>query len=298
MDAPRVLQWTDLEVGDVLLHQAHGELAKLIAWASGGAYSHAAVVYDDTQLIEATAGGVQYAPLMQRATMGARFDYIDVFRPDRLQRPDRDDMLGSLRHALAPYVGQSQPMTSLQALGATCAVHNRIPHGRHLRRVICMALELLIDADPGGTVCSELVYRGFDEAATSPPRELCLPLVARSQERRPLPDIDQFALAHECLDDLRRAGRPPSLTTEIALLAAPMFGMHDVAAAAATNSSGDGDLELRLSQARERLGLAKPESGANGESHPPPHDLRPVLPADLEFSPGLVKIGRLALIAA
>jgi hypothetical protein len=302
VDTPHVLQPHDLEAGDVLLHMGRGELSRLIAWVGDSAYSHAAVVYDDTQLIEAAASGVRLATLDQRITMKDNFVYIDVFRPSRLQQSDHDGMLADLRAALMPYLGRPYPMTSLFVLGIVCSVRNKIPGSRDLRRVVRMALDLVIDNDSSRVVCSELVYRGFDEAPTSPVHALRLPVITRSRQHTPLPDIDLLALAHETLEDLRRANRSPSLASEIALLSSPMHGMHELAAAAAEDASEDEDLALRLLQARTRLGLTLPPqatltAAALALPEPTPNP-KTVLPADLEFSPGLVKIGRLALASA
>jgi len=303
VDISHVLQPHDLEAGDVLLHMGCGELSRLIAWVGDSAYSHAAVVVDDTQLIEAAASGVRMATLAQRITMKENFHYIDVFRPSRLQQPDRDTMLGDLRMALMPYLGRPYPMTSLFMLGIVCAVRNKIPGSRDLRRVVRMALDLVVDNDPTRVVCSELVYRGFAEAPTSPAHALRLPVITRSRQHTPLPDIDLLALAHETLEDLRRADRSPSLASEIALLASPMHGMHELTAAAVEDASEDEDLALRLLQARTRLGITMPRqaslvaAGALALPEPTPNP-KTVLPADLEFSPGLVKIGRLALASA
>lgn len=305
MDTPHVLQPHDLEPGDVLLHMGRGELSKLIAWVGDSAYSHAAVVYDDTQLMEAAASGVRYAPLQQRITMVQNFVYIDVFRPSRLQKPDRDAMLALLRKALSPYLGVPYPMTSLFVLGIVCAVRNKIPGSRDLRRILRMALDLVIDNDAHKVVCSELVYRGFDEAATDPAHALRLPVITRSRQHTPLPDIDLLALAHECLEDMQRAGQKPTLASEIALLAKPMHGMHELVAAAVDGLDEDEDLSDRLAQAREQLGIQSSErvllsasAAATSFALPDPTpNPKTVLPADLEFSPGLLKVGRLALTA-
>jgi hypothetical protein len=189
-------------------------------------------------------------------------------------------------------------MTSLFVLGIVCAVRNKIPGSRDLRRVIRMALDLVIENNVDKVVCSELVYRGFDESKTSPIHALRLPINTRSRQHTPLPEIDLLSLAHECLDDLRRADHKPSVASEIALLAAPMHGMHDVAAAAIADTPDDRELERRLQQARSQLGLvASPllstqpaTSLALPEPVPNP---KTVLPADLEHSAGLLKIGRL-----
>ncbi|WP_114238420.1 hypothetical protein [Dyella sp. C9] len=298
MDTPQLLYPQDLAPGDVLLHMGRGELSRLIAWVGDSAYSHAAVVCAGGELIEAAASGVRHASLAARTTMLENFHYIDAYRPSCLQGDD----LSALQAALDVYLGRPYPMTSLFTLGVVCAVRNKIPGSRDLRRVVRMALDLVIDNDASKVVCSELVYRGFDEAATEPPHALRLPVITRSRQHTPLPDIDLLALAHECLDDLRRAGRPPSLASEIALLSAPLHGMHDVTAAALAEAPDD-DLSARLQQVREQLGLASPAPSVLAANvslalpDPIPNP-KTVLPADLEFSPGLVKLGRLAMAPA
>lgn len=302
MDTPYVLHPQDLEPGDVLLHMGCSELSRLIAWVGDSHYSHAAVVFDEDRLIEAAAGGVRHASLAERAGMVDDFRYIDVFRPTRLQQPDGSVMLDLLRNALVPYVGSTYPMTSLFVLGVACAARNTIPGDRDLHRVIGMALDLVIDHSPSNVACGELVYRGFDEAATTPPHGLRLPLSTCARQHAPMPDIDLLALAHECLDDLRRAGRKPSIASEIALLASPMFGMRDVADAAIADSPKDATLERRLQQVREHLGMTMPapmsSAGRVIAEFNPLHHPKAVLPADLEFSRGLLKIGRLAMAMA
>lgn len=300
MDTLRALHPADLQPGDVLLHMGKGELSKLIAWVGDSQYSHAAVVCDDRQLIEAAASGVRLAPLAQRVQMVAAFDWVDVYRPSRLQAPDRAVLLTLLRTALMVYLGRPYPMTSLLMLGITCAVRNKLPGSRDLRRVLRMALDLVIENDPDQVVCSELAYRGFDEAMTTPAHGLRLPVITRSRQHTPLPDIDLHALIAECLDDYRRSGgRLPALGE--ATLHGGSHGTDIVGNA--PESTVDGELEQLLLQARSRLDLHAPHQFASNELHglalpEPMPNPKTVLPADLEFSPGLQFVGRLAMAAA
>ncbi|MGB0133334.1 hypothetical protein [Dokdonella sp.] len=164
-----------LQPGDVLLHMGTGELSKLIAWVGDSAYSHAAMVIEDAQLIEAAASGVRHASLAERTQMGAHFHFIDVFRPLR-PTPGDNKSRAALLAATNRYLGVPYPMTSLITLGIACAVRNKIPGDQRLRRFVRMALDVVIANDSSQVVCSELVYRGFDEAATNPEHSLRLKL--------------------------------------------------------------------------------------------------------------------------
>jgi hypothetical protein len=268
------LQTTDLRPGDVLLHMGTGELSKLIAWVGDGLYSHAAMVFGGGQLIEAAASGVRHAGLAERTRMIANFHYIDVFRPLRPQAWDTQET-SALLAAIDAYLGRPYPMTSLLSLGIACAVRNKIPAAPELRQSLRMALDLVIENDPRQVVCSELVYRGFDEAVTTPAHALRLQVVMQPVGRTPLPTIDLDALLAECLDDYQRS--LPKTKAALTLAAAP---------------TSDADIAGRLKQARVKIGLGGPLTSSANDYTPNP---KTVLPADLQFSPGLKQLGRLAL---
>lgn len=276
MDMLQTLRVEDLHPGDVLLHMGAGELSKLIAWVGDSAYSHAAMVIGDGQLIEAAASGVRHAGLVDRTHMVANFAYVDAFRP---LRPTPRDANGrtQLLAAADAYLGRPYPMTSLFTLGLVCAVRNKIPGDEKLRAALRMALDLVVHDDASQVVCSELVYRAFDEASTTPTHALRLPVITRPVQDTPLPKINLGALFEECLDDYRRS-RPHATAPTLM-------------AAAATEPA---ELEDLVAQARVRLGLDGLRTSGTGDYAPNP---KTVLPADLEFSPGLQKIGRLPLHA-
>jgi hypothetical protein len=273
MTAPTPLPVADLLPGDVLLHMGTGELSKLIAWVGDSAYSHAAMVITGGQLLEAAASGVRHAGLAERTRMTANFHYIDVFRPLR-PKPQDTATLAALIAAGDVYLGRPYPMTSLLTLGVICAVRNKVPGDAALRAALRMALDLVVKNDDSQVVCSELVYRAFDEAATRPPNGLRLPLTSTPPSPTPLPRIDIAALMAECLDDYRRS--------------------RGNAALAATAADDTRDVEELLAQARARLGVDGGLMKA-GSGHAP--NPKTVLPADLEFSPGVRKSGRLPLRA-
>ena len=267
------LQPADLLPGDVLLHMGAGELSKLIAWSGDSAYSHAAMVIAGKQLIEAAAAGVRHAGLVDRTHMLANFNFIDVFRPLKPIATDASGFAAVLA-AAEVYLGRPYPMTSLLTLGVVCAVRNKMPGDPQLRQALRMAFDLVINNDPNQVVCSELVYRGYDEAVTKPAHALRLPIdTQRSAGSVKLPPIDLQALIAECIDDYNRSRQNTALTSFNA-------------------AADDRDVDDLLAQARERLGVDAMPRAASGEYTPNP---KTILPADLEFSPGLRKVGRLAL---
>lgn len=271
MDTIKSLQPADLLPGDVLLHMGRGELSKLIAWVGDSAYSHAAMVIGNGELIEAATKGVRHASLAERTRMAAAFDYVDAYRPLRPTPRDTGE-IAALLAAADVYLGRPYPMTSLLTLGIVCAVRNKIPGDERLHQALRMALDLVVQDDPSRVVCSELVYRGYAEAVTKPPQALRLPITHRASQATPLPKIDLVALALECLEDYQRAN--------------PKGALRAVAAHA--------ELPELLAQARSTLGIGGLQASGAGASAPNP---KTVLPADLEFSTGLRKLGRLPLAA-
>lgn len=276
MTTDRPLTPNDLLPGDVLLHMGAGELSKLIAWVGDSRYSHAALVVRGGELVEAAASGVRHAGLAERTRMVRAFRWIDVYRPLRPSQTDAAGVDAVLRAADA-YLNRPYPMTSLLVLGVTCAARNKLTDDPQLRLALRMALDLVIANDPDKVVCSELVYRAFDEAATTPRHALRLPLATQAAPRRPLPPIDVEALIAECLDDYRRS-LPAAARSSASMLAE-------------ARTTSDADLAALLAQARDHLGLDDAVV-AGGDYAPNP---KAVLPADLEFSPGLREAGRLAM---
>lgn len=270
MDTLKTVQVAELLPGDVLLHMGRGELSKLIAWVGDSAYSHAAMVIGHGELIEAATKGVRHAGLAERTRMVTAFDYIDVFRPLRPTPRDKTD-IAALLAAADVYLGRPYPMTSLLTLGIVCAVRNKIPGDERLHQALRMALDLVVQDDPSRVVCSELVYRGYAEAVTRPANALRLPITHRASQSTPLPKIDFIALAMECLEDYQRANPKGALRA-----AAPA------------------ELPDLLAQARSTLGIGGLQASGAGDVAPNP---KTVLPADLEFSGGLRKLGRLPLVA-
>lgn len=276
MTAMDHLSVADLQASDVLLHMGCGDLSKLIAWTGDGLYSHAALVIDGGQLIEAAGSGVRHASLIERTRMLANFDYIDVFRPLRPAAEDSEDVARVLA-ASSAYLGVPYPMTSLLTLGVVCAVRNKLPGDQAMREALRLALDEVVKNDNSQVVCSELVYRGFDEAKTTPANALRLKVITRPVQNTPLPDIDVKALLAECLEDLRRSRGEDSAR-----------GLQSMA------ENMPVALEDLLQQARASLGVDQVLTASADDYAANP---KTVLPADLEFSPSLRLVGRLTMSA-
>jgi hypothetical protein len=140
-----------------------------------------------------------------------------------------------------------------------------------------MALDLVVANDSSQVVCSELVYRGFDEAVTRPDNLLRLKVATRDVQNTPLPGIDLGALLIESLDDYQRS-LPKS---------------KSLATATANDSVEESDLDDLLLQARAQLGINGVKRASSGAYVPNP---KTIVPADLEFSPSLNRVGRLAMV--
>lgn len=266
MHEPELLDPEQLRAGDVLQHLGRGDLSTLIAWVGDSRYSHSALVADGDALVEAAPAGVRRVPLAERAGHTAAYHYIDVYRP---LQPVGQQGLAAVVAATDPYLGTPYPMTSLLLLGLVCTLRNKLPREPALRVLLRDALDQVIKRDTGQVVCSELVWRAFDEAASTPAQAWRLPVVDHPWQDTPFPDVDI-----------------PRLLREVYGTAAV-----DAQLAAAREQLDHGALESQLAAARAALGLdALQTAGAASDPNP-----RLVLPGDLEHSPGLRCVGRLRM---
>ena len=294
---------SDLQVGDVLLMLGEGPLSQLIAWCGDSIYSHAALVADGGDLIEASASGVRRYPLVQRLADEVNYHYIDAFRPlahDGSVLDDGDRAL-VLAHAQS-LLGIPYPLDMLATLGVVLAVRGKLPGDPAVRLVIREALDHVIRNDPTHMVCSEVVYRSFAECAADPRGRLAPRIVLEPRGTAPFPDIDWKALWDEVWPLLRperqralraaapqtaaRAGAPPSA------IVAPV--------GAADNATIEDDaLQAELALARQALGvatmppLARAARGVGGQQPIPDPNPKLVTPLDLAATPSHTALGRL-----
>jgi hypothetical protein len=168
----------DLQPGDVLLHAyADSQLCNLIAWCSGGIYSHAALYLGDGQMSEASAEGVRAYSLATRmgqqhkdpARTGRNpvLKQLDVLRlREPLSGEQQARLVGAARdfiHDRTPY-----PMSQLAELGIALAVRNYLPGDPWRRGLLYALLDAVPWPEPGQQVCSEHVYRVHQQASRAP----------------------------------------------------------------------------------------------------------------------------------
>ncbi len=309
MNDDTLLTQDDLLPGDVLLHLGRGDLSELIAWAGDGEYSHAAMVLDAQQLIEAGAKGVVEMSLETRLQQADSYHYIDAFRR-RQPAPLPSADVEALRHAARSYLGRGYPMNQLIQLGLACAVRNKLSDDPTLRLILRIAVDAFLASDDDRVVCSELVYRCFDEAPTEPAHALRLAIDLAAVPHKPWPEgVDLIAFLKTfhidlpaLLDELLRKHLPAQREALLASVREQEFatrtsgrGRPELAASDAPVSADTDDLQRRIELARSRLGIADGRLRAPldpGSYVPNP---KAVLPADLEYSPDLQRIGRLRL---
>lgn len=275
-----------LQEGDILLMMGEGPLSDLIAWASDGVYSHAAIVAGDGELIEASLGGVRRYPLERRLAESEHFHFIDAWRPhDGHGQPFGAGELALVGGHAATMLGLPYPVDQLALLGVVMAVRGKWPEHALLRRLVRIALDHALPARSPGMVCSEVVYRAWAECAVEPRGRIAPAIVAGKRGSAVLPPIDWKRLLEEFGPLLfpKQAGR---------LRAA---GELDPAALARDpDAPTDDALEQARQEVLSRLGHAglmrTAAPGALARHQPNP---RLVSPQDLANSPATVCIGRL-----
>lgn len=310
MNDDALLTQDDLSPGDVLLHLGRGDLSELIAWAGDGQYSHAAMVLDAQYLIEAGASGVVEVALRDRLQQVQSYHYIDAFRR-RQPAPLPSSDVDALRDAARSYLGRGYPMDQLIQLGLACAVRNKLSDDPTLRLILRIAVDSFLASDDDRVVCSELVYRCFDEAATEPAHALRLAIDLAAVPHKPWPEgVDLIAFLKKfgidlpaLLDELLRRHVPAqreallaSVREQESVLRANSAKDHAKIAASDDLAPVDtDDLQSRVELARSRLGIA--DGHLRAKLDPDSYEPNPkaVLPADLEYSPDLQRIGRLRL---
>lgn len=288
----------DLETGDILLMLGQGPLSDLIAWASDGPYSHAALVADGGDLIEAAATGVRRYPLAQRLADQANYHYIDAFRVHPADAPLSAGDLGDVLAKAVAMLGVPYPVDQLALLGAIMAVRGKWPVHPLARLLVREALDHAVPDDAGRVVCSEMVYRAYAECAAAPAGRLAPEIVAGERGDAPFPDIDWKALFEEVWPLLRPARRQ-ALQSSVARVNA--LGSGDAAgvlAAADGVAVSDAELEQARLAVLARFDAGPAAAGGNAlMADAAAVDARPnpklVSPQDLAASPSVTARGRL-----
>ncbi len=298
-----MLDVSALAPGDVLLMLGKGELSKMIAWCGDSIYSHAAMVADEGDLIEASASGVRRYPLAKRLQDVDEYFFVDAYQPhtregNAFTTPDRAAVLAHAVSLLSvPY-----PLDSLATLGVLVAIRGKWPQHWLARMIVREALDRLVGDNPSHMVCSEVVYRALAECSVEPPGRLAPVIVLSGPSHLPFPEVDWKALWDEVWPLLRPA-RQQALAGVATRL--PTGGLGD--AGSVDWQVADADLASRTNAARATLGLP-PLSAASFADQgslladaavEPPGTVLPnpnpklVMPLDLANSPSNQRLGRL-----
>ncbi len=188
---------SDLHPCDVLLYQGTGILSHLIMLLDGGHFSHAGI-YDGREVVEAIAEGVKDRPLFE-SVAGAKRVEVFRFRKDGHHLEEAGWPSDPIVEKADEFVGEGERYAYEEILLlAPLAAARQIPLDpwtkRLLREVLDLAAGLvakIVSLGHEPMICSELVYRSFDEAErkrkyTLRIRGLSLArAIARSVGRRP-----------------------------------------------------------------------------------------------------------------
>lgn len=280
-----------LQPGDVLLMKGVGELSELIAWCSDSLYSHAAMVSDRGQLIEAGVSGIARASIEDRLKATGQVTLIDARRPlagDGL--PINAEEQRALVKFADQFLGQPFPGMQLALLGVVVAMRGKFPGGRIARKVIKAALDYVIKDDAKHMVCSALVYRSLGEVPVLPAGKFRPRIVLGPRGDTTPPDINWRALLDEVLEiwwpngiQSMDGGLPPELAEDAA--APDDIALQQARLKALAALGLPADAAMLMSEPFTGMGLVLPNPNA-------------VSPQDLAYSPSMRDLGRLLGSAA
>ncbi len=269
--------------GDLILMLSTGPVSAMIAWCGDSIYSHAALMADNGDMLEASASGVRRYPLAKRLADRAEVVYLDAFRSlDKSGEPLGDAERAAVVAAGETFLGTPYEFDRLLEIGVISAVRQKIPKHPLARLLVREALDHLLENDDRAMICSEFVYNSFLLAKVDPPGSVIPGIVVAPPSDLPFPQIDWVAFAKEMWQLLQ--ARPKAAV--LRATAMPEALGADIA---------DEDIAGRMAEARRRLGgglLAASVPAAAGSPVPNPNP-KLVTPLDLASSPSHTALGRL-----
>ena len=295
---------SDLLPGDVCMMMSVGELSKLISWVGDSPYSHAFLIYDQAQLVEAALSGIRLYPIAKRLADKAEVLMIDVYRPSTATGKAFGAVeVAAMQAKARDYVGRPYARNELVEIALMSAIRNVLPDSETLRWVLRLAMSHYLKDDPSQMVCSELVYRILQEAAIEPSGQLRPTIISAFRSHAALPPIDIKVLIKE-LESIFYP-KPALLTATSNDVAAPMPVPTTQGRAAYENNAPAG-ADLVTLAAAIRAKNPPPQVSAPVMASAPALASAPILivpnpnpktvfPVDLATSPSLRFIGRLQI---
>jgi hypothetical protein len=292
------LMIADLQPGDVCLMMSSGQLSKLISWVGDSPYSHAFLIYDNSQLIEAALSGLRLYPIAERLADTTEVLLIDVYRPSTVSgHPFGPAEISAMQATAKEFVGLPYARNALVDIAMMSALRNKLPDSETLRWVLRVAMSHAVKDDPSTMMCSELVYRILQQAGTIPAGSLRPTIISAFRSHAPLPPIDVKAL----LKELEQIFVPPKASTSVSNTNAPPppLALPTAQSAGLTAYQNQEPVGGELSDLADALRAKHlpPQASAPVLIVPDPNP-KTVFPVDLATSPSLRFIGRMAKVVA
>lgn len=268
---------TQVRPGDVLLMKGISAISDLIAWFGDSMYSHAALMVDGGDFVEAAPPISRRVALSVRLQQVDHYEFIDVYRPTQASgRPLEPGQRDAIAQAGAGLVDVQYPLDEMLQMAVFAGLRNRVPADKEMRWLLLLILNHLVAHDPKHMMCSELVYGGLRQARQAPA------LIVSAQLDLPFPDVDIAQLIKEWLS---ARGAPKHELMAVGEGAVPEVGEEELVALFRTLQEQRKGHVLTRTLDQAALGMP-PVLNANP---------RNVLPVDLETSPQLRRVGRLPL---
>jgi len=276
---------TPMQSGDVILMLSTGPVSALIAWCGDSIYSHSALMADNGDLIEASAGGVRRYPLAKRLEDRANVVFVDGYRSlDAGGEPLNALQRSAIVTAGEKFIGIPYEFGKLLDIGIICAVRQKLPAHPMARFLVREALDHALENNNKAMTCSEFVYNSFLGAGVTPAGSVTPVIVVAPRSELPFPKIDWVAFAKE-MWELLHAAKPQS---------ASVYASADLSTLG--TDIQDDDLNSRITQLRGKLGMdavSTAQHQTTGEiiiANPNP---KLVTPLDLATTPSHLPLGRL-----